>query len=71
MKNTNEDSKLLHLIGPLPLGGISAGSTLMLLNMIRAASASSAQSVSLIVLLTEAGGSLRHLLLKSDQKLKP
>ena len=58
-----EDYELLYLIGPLSLGRISAGSTFMLLNMIGAASASSAQSMSLIVLLTEAGGSLRHLFL--------
>lgn len=55
----------LSLLGPVVLAdlgsGVAARRALMLLNVKRAATASSAQGVRLVVTLTEAGGTLRHL----------
>ena len=57
---TTTDGLLRPLIGSLPLAGISARSTLMLLNMVAAFSAPTAQSVRLVVLLSETRRSFRH-----------
>lgn len=55
----------LSLLGPVVLADlgsrVAARRALMLLNVKRAATASSAQGVRLVVTLTEAGGTLRHL----------
>jgi hypothetical protein len=55
----------LSLLGPVVLADlgsrVTARRALMLLDVKRAATASSAQGVRLVVTLTEAGGTLRHL----------
>jgi hypothetical protein len=55
----------LHLVTPVVLAGlggrVAARGALVLLDVHGAATASSAQSVRLVVTLTEAGGTLRHL----------
>jgi hypothetical protein len=55
----------LQLVAPVVLAGlggrVAARSALMLLDVQRTTTASSAQSVRLVVALTEAGGTLRHL----------
>ena len=52
---------LHHLISPLPLARVATGGAFMLLNVIGTTSTSSAQCMSLIVLLSEAGRTLGHL----------
>jgi len=55
----------LGLLTPVELAGLGSGEAarraLVLLDVQRAATASTAQSVRLVVALTEAGGTLRHL----------